>query len=159
MLDHATAPKHLYLMANDPKNAVFLVGYQSPSSVGAKVQSGERKIEIPWEERGPDGFRREMRETEIKLSVEKVSGFSSHARGQQILEWLAGFKSIGEVCVVHGEAEKAKGLADAISKMGIKAVAPIRDYTVTPSGDRVKPGPVPPLAAPKQPQGLDPVDK
>lgn len=159
MLDHATAPKHLYLMARDPRNAVFLVGYQSPSSVGYKLQSGEKKIEIPWEERGPEGFRRAMRETEIKLTVERVSGFSSHARGQQILEWLSEFKSIGQVFVVHGDAERATGLADAIRKMGIPASAPKRDDSFVPTGDRVKPGPVPRLAAPAKPVEPAPVDR
>lgn len=159
MLDHATAPKHLYLMARDPRNAVFLVGYQSPSSVGYKLQSGEKKIEVPWEERGPEGFRREMRETEIKLQVERVSGFSSHARGQQILEWLNQFKSIGQVYVVHGDAERATGLAEAIRKMGIPAHAPKRDESFVANGERVKPGPVPKLAQPAKPVEPAPVDR
>lgn len=147
MLDHATAPKHLWHMAKNEKNAVFLVGYQSPDSVGKKLQSGEKQIGIPWEEWTKEtGMKREIRPTEIKLQVEKQSGFSSHARGQQILEWLHEFQSVGAVYVVHGDEERAVGLADAMKKMGVPAFAPKRGETFeVGTNDRVKPGAVPPL--------------
>lgn len=158
MLDHATAPKHLYKMAGNEKNAVFLVGFQAPGSVGSKLQAGEKKIMIPWEERKDDKFTKEERETEIKLQVEKVSGFSSHARGQQILEWLHNFTSVGQVFVVHGDKERATGLADAAKKMEVDARAPKRgeSFIIEPQ-NRVKPGAVPPLD--KKPVAPSPNDK
>jgi predicted metal-dependent RNase len=121
--------------------------------------SGKKKIAIPWEERGPEGFRRELRETEIHLEVEQIRGFSSHARGQQILEWLGQFKSVGEVLVVHGEEDKAVGLAEAIRKMGIPATAPKRGETVAAGRERVRPGPVPPVPGRQPAPEWNPVDR
>lgn len=157
MLDHAAAPKHLYKMAEDHKNAVFIVGYQAPNSIGKKLQAGAQKITLPWEETGDDGSKRQMKEVAVKLQVEKASGFSSHARGQQILEWLHQFKKVGQVFVVHGDKDRATGLADAAKHMGLAATAPKRGETFTISGDRVIPGPVPPLKATGQETA--PVDK
>jgi metallo-beta-lactamase family protein len=146
MLDHATAPKHLVRMAGDPKNAVFIVGYQAPRSVGAKLAKGDKEIDVPLEEIGPDGVKRELKKTEIKLQVEKVSGFSSHARGGQILDWLARFQSVGDVYVVHGDGERSTGLAEAIKAMGVNAHAPKRGESFdVGTTRRVKPGRPPAL--------------
>lgn len=145
MLDHAAAPKHLAKMADDPKNAVFIVGYQAPGSVGKKLESGERRIDIPIEDIEDGKLKREIKSTEIKLQVERVSGFSSHARGEQIMEWLHNFKGVGDVYVVHGDKDRATGLAAAINKMGVHAVAPKRGESFVVGDQRVKPGAVPKL--------------
>lgn len=159
MLDHAAAPKHLIRMAADEKNAVFLVGYQAPGSVGSKVQKGEKRIEVPWEEEVDGKWTSETREIELKLQVLKQNGFSSHARGGQILDWLHGFKKgAGQVFVVHGDGPRATGLADAVQKMGLEAKAPLRNETFVVKPQRTTPRPPPTLEADK-PKELAPVDK
>jgi metallo-beta-lactamase family protein len=160
MLDHAAAPKHLARMAADPKNSVLLVGYQSPTSVGKKLEKGDKKVDLPWEEFVDGRPKRELRPTEIKLTVEKASGFSSHARGGQILEWLHEFQQVGQVFVVHGDEERSVGLADAAKKMGVQAVAPKRNESFTiGAADRVKPGAIPELKMPAGPVAPAAVDK
>ena len=150
MLDHASAPKHLFLMANDPKNAVFIVGYQAPGSVGKQLLDGKRDIEIPWEEPGPKGYTREMRPVHVACEVSKQSGFSSHARGEQILNWLHKFEQVGQVFVVHGEPDSSQGMADCARQMGLDAIAPKRGDAFTITGERHKPTPPPVLKeAPK----------
>lgn len=158
MLDHATSPKHLYKMASNPKNAVFITGFQAPGSVGSKLQAGERKIKIPWEERRGEQLVKEDRDVELKLQIEKVTGFSSHARGQQILEWLSKFDAVGQAFIVHGDKQRATGLAEAAQKMDVKATAPKRgeSFVIEPS-NRTKPGKVPPLD--KTPVAPSPIDK
>jgi len=145
MLDHASAPKHLFHMANDPKNAVFIVGYQAPGSLGKQLLEGKRDVEVPWEEPGPKGFQREMRPVHIACEVIKQGGFSSHARGQQILEWLHRFEQVGQVFVVHGEPDCSLGMAECARQMGLDAIAPQRGDVFTISGDRRKPLPPPVL--------------
>ena len=90
--------------------------------------------------------------------METVSGFSSHARGQQILEWLGNFTSVGQVFVVHGDKERATGLADAAKKMDVQAQAPKRgkSFIIEPS-HRTKPGAVPALDT--KPVAPSPIDK
>ncbi len=159
MLDHAAAPKHLIKMAADEKNALFLVGYQANGTVGSHVQKGEKKIQVPWEEEVDGKFVREMKDVELKLQVLKQTGFSSHARGEQILDWLGGFKrGVGQVFIVHGDKEKATGLADAAKKMKLEARAPLRNETFMVKPQRDTPG-KPPTLAKDQPKDFSPIDK
>lgn len=157
MLDHAAAPKHLYHMAADPRNAVFLIGYQAPGSVGRKLQDGARQLALPWDELRSGRFETEFKEARIELEVDRVPGFSSHARGQQILEWLSRFRRLGAVYVVHGEKDRAKAMAGLITKMGIAGSAPAagQSFGVHTGGDQ--PGEVPELPAvvPNRPSVVD----
>lgn len=150
MLDHASSAKHLIKLAGNEKNCVFLVGYQAPGSIGSKLQKGEKKLQVPWEDfKFGSGTKVTMTDVEVKLEVDKVSGFSSHARGQQILEWLHAFESVGPTYVVHGDADRSIGLADAIKKMKLVGTAPKRGQTFMVTGERMKPGDVPELAEAK----------
>jgi metallo-beta-lactamase family protein len=150
MLDHAAAPKHLWKMASDPKNAVIVVGWQAPKSLGKRLlatKDGE-KVQVPWEERDKSGMHRELREVAVHLAVKEWKpGFSSHASGQQILEWLQGFDRVGTVCVVHGEPANATGLARKAGEMGLNAEAVKMGESVKVRMQRVRPGPAPVLPA------------
>ena len=142
MLDHAAAPRHLAAMAADPKNAVFFVGYQAPGTVGSRVRDGESPVRIPIEQRGePTRFE----ETTLELEVGTQTGFSSHAKGQQILDWLGGFDSCGPVYVVHGDEDRAVGMADRATGMNLSALAPAEGRTFEVTGERSEPGDVPEL--------------
>ena len=142
MLDHAAAPKHLAEMAEDPKNAVFIVGYQAPGTVGYEVRSGAESVRLPIENRGePTKFRK----AELKLEVDTLTGFSSHAKGQQILDWLAGFDSVGPAYVVHGDPDRAQEMAAESKKMGVEAFAVNEGDSFEVTGERFRPGEAPRL--------------
>ncbi|MGL4465516.1 MAG: MBL fold metallo-hydrolase [Planctomycetia bacterium] len=164
MLDHAAAPRHLAAMAGDERNAVFIVGYQSPQSVGSKVSRGDKEVDLMLEERGSDGkFSKRKVRTTMNLQVLKQSGFSSHAKGEQICDWVSEFTSVGKVFVVHGDKERATGLADKIKEMKVDACAPLRGETFEIDAEsRVAPGDVPSFdSAPKKEavKEFSPVDK
>ncbi len=142
MLDHAAAPKHLAAMAEDPRNAVFLVGYQAPGTIGNRVRSGESPVRLPIESRS-EPTRYEVRD--LKLEIDTLSGFSSHAKGQQILNWLGGFESVGPAYVVHGDPDRAAEMAAAATGMGVEAHAPAAGEMFEVTGDRSAPGPAPTL--------------
>ena len=155
MLDHAAAPRHLAAMAEDPKNAVFLVGYQAPGTIGSRVQRGESPVRLPIEVRGePTAYKTR----ELKLEVDTLSGFSSHAKGEQILNWLGGFDSVGPAYVVHGDPPRAEAMAEAAGKMGVEATAVTEGQTFEVTGDRVTPGDVPALPAAEE-QTFEPADR
>jgi metallo-beta-lactamase family protein len=161
MLDHAAAPKHLWRMASDPRNAVIVVGWQAPKSLGKKLlgTKGGEKVQVPWEERDRAGIHRELREVAIHLAVsEWKPGFSSHASGEQILDWLQGFDRVGTVCVVHGEPANAAGVAQKAGEMGLNAVAVGMGECLKVRSGQVRPGPVPQLSAPSSP-ALAPTDQ
>ncbi len=157
MLDHATSPKHLIEMADDARNAVFLVGYQAPGSVGRQIVDGERQVRLPWEEGFGAERATQWHDVQLELEIGHPTDFSSHARGQQILEWLSAFRELGQVFVVHGDAEQSTGMAEQARNMGLAAVAPVRGQTFSVTGDRVVPGESPTLA-PRIHEAFAPVD-
>ena len=161
-LDHAAAPRRFLEVAEDPKNAIFFVGYQNPGSLGRKVcdsatgKNGEdRVVMVPIEE--PGQARREV-QANVRLAVERAQGFSSHATGQQILEWFSRFRSAGDVYVVHGEPKPALSLVESLTKMGLNARAPLRLEQFAVTQNPQKPDQAPQLQAEKADEPA-PVDK
>jgi metallo-beta-lactamase family protein len=69
MLDHAEAPMHLSTVAGDPKNAVFIVGWHPPESLGKRLENGKKRVRVPCEPRGPDGLQQDRGEVDITLQV------------------------------------------------------------------------------------------
>jgi len=146
MLAFAASPRHLQAMARDEKNALFIPGYQAPNTVGRQLLDGNKNVRLTID----DGNRREVN-VNVRLQVDRVSGFSSHATGEQILEWLSRFEQIGDVYVVHGDEPSSTGLAEKITEMGVKGYAPKRGESFTVKRERVKPGKPPRLERRRQP--------
>jgi len=131
MMDHGNAPRLLEVMATNPKNLLLIVGWQSPESLGRTLQEGARLVSFPIEEyeRGVKTTR--TVNTPVLMKVQKFDGFSSHADGAEIMNWLAHLASTRKVFVVHGEKASALGLAGAIhEQLGFNASAPAMQETV-----------------------------
>ena len=153
MLDHANSPKHFTDMAGDPRNAVFLVGWQSPGSVGGRLlrmTGGDRSVII----RGTEPNTKTINEKRVKVALEVIKwgpGFSSHAPGQQILEWISDFKRVGTVCVVHGEKQNTLNMAEKLNEMGVHALAPAMGQTIKAYPGGTTPEKPPPLGTDPKP--------
>lgn len=143
MLAYAASPRHLEVMADNPKNAVFLPGYQAPGSVGRQLLDGKKSVELTVQSPGRGGQAERKVRIDVRLEVAQASGFSSHAHGQQILEWISKFEQIGSVYVVHGSQENSVRVAQKISEMGVNTLAPKRQDSFTVKSQRTRPGPVP----------------
>jgi len=159
MLSYAAAPQHLAVMASDPKNAVFIPGYQAPGTTGRELLDGKKRVTLNLDEFVNGERRPNKKEVDIRLEVDRVSGFSSHAVGEQILEWVHHFERVGPVYVVHGDEERSVGLAAKLQEMKVESLAPKRNDTFVVKGDRVKPGEVPKLEKLDKPAAPAVVDK
>jgi len=53
--------------------------------------------------------------------VHTLGGFSAHGDQQDLLRWHAGIPGRPPVWLVHGEAEAAEGLRDALRGGGVRA--------------------------------------
>lgn len=123
MLDHANAPRHLLEMIDDPRNLLAIVGWQSPDSLGRKLQKGRKWVEIPLEDYNTG--KTKYVKKRVKMKVRSYSAFSSHTDRCRTLKWLSNIQRTKEIFVVHGDKESAIDLAKTISrKLGFKAVAP-----------------------------------
>lgn len=139
MLEHASSPKHLKALISDPKNLLAIVGWQAPGTPGRKLQEGAKVIKIPIENWVNGTVVTKTFTMPVLMRVKKYDVFSSHADGCEIMAWLAGFKTIGKVFVIHGERDTTLGLANRITKyLGVPALAPARDYKETLSFDTDK---------------------
>ncbi|KAJ1351671.1 hypothetical protein KIN20_007782 [Parelaphostrongylus tenuis] len=87
---------------HDPRNMIIMPGYCVAGTVGAKVISGMKKIEI------------EGKMHDINLAVEYMS-FSAHADAKGIMQ-LIRFAQPRSVMFVHGEAAKMEFLKGKVEK-------------------------------------------
>lgn len=83
---------------------IAVVGYQVPGTLGRRLLDGEHLVHIYGEEIG------------IHAEIRDVTAFSAHADKIQLAEWIAGFKRLDRVYVIHGEEEEAKALSEAIGQ-------------------------------------------
>jgi metallo-beta-lactamase family protein len=98
----------------DKKAAVLFVGYQSPGSLGRRIQEGASQVEI-------DGDK-----VRVHAQIDTLSGFSGHADRDQLLNFVedAGEK-ITRVFVTMGEPKASAFLAQRIRDfLDVDAVVP-----------------------------------
>lgn len=111
MLSGGPSVEYLKLLAEDPKNALFFVGYQSSISLGRKIQRGMREVPMV----GDDGRATSLK---INLQVETVEGYSGHSDRKQIMSFLRGMHPKPErIFTLHGDETKCEDLSRSISKL------------------------------------------
>jgi metallo-beta-lactamase family protein len=104
---------HLFHRLPDPNNVILISGYQAEGSRGRQLQEGAKTIRIFGED------------VPVKAKVFIINGLSAHADRDELLRWLSGFKNPPkETFVVHGEAQSANALAQALKEKGWNAIVP-----------------------------------
>lgn len=94
--------------------SVLFVGFQAQGSLGRLLVDGAKSIKIMGER------------ISVKAKIHNLQGFSAHADGDKILEWLNTSQHKPKaVFVVHGEPEITEHFAREISKnMGVATYVP-----------------------------------
>ncbi|MFH0714190.1 MAG: beta-CASP ribonuclease aCPSF1 [Candidatus Diapherotrites archaeon] len=106
MMTGGASVDYFYKMAENPKNAIIFVGYQSRGSLGYKIQSGVKKL--------PINVNGKTKGLEVKMRIETVEGFSGHADRNQLLGYIRNLNPKPKrILVNHGDStvEFAKYLA------------------------------------------------
>jgi metallo-beta-lactamase family protein len=105
---------HLRARLPDPRNAVLLVGYQVPGTRGWRLLAGERALKMHG------------RYVPVRAEIVDLAGFSAHADGSEIVDWLRSAATPpATTFVVHGEPRASEALAARIGRdLGWAAVAP-----------------------------------
>jgi metallo-beta-lactamase family protein len=118
---------HLVRYLGDPKTTVLIVGYQSEGTLGRKLYSGERHVEVLSER------------INVKAEIRSIGAFSAHADQRQLLAWLgAAARPPKMVLCTHGEEGSAAAMATRITDaLGIPADVPrFEDVIDTAEGPR-----------------------
>lgn len=111
MMNGGPSVEYLRLMAEDERNTLIFVGYQSPLSLGHKIQRGMKEIPVT----GDDGRAKIMN---IRMRVETVEGFSGHSDRHQLMAFLSNLKPTPErIFTMHGDWNKADDLARAAASL------------------------------------------
>ncbi len=99
MLAGGPSVEYLAMLAEDERNAVILVSYQPPGTLGRALKEGAREITITRDGRPT--------KVEVKACVCSVEGFSAHADRVQLLSWMGRVSPRPRrFILVHGEEKK-----------------------------------------------------
>ncbi|MFW9913650.1 MAG: beta-CASP ribonuclease aCPSF1 [Candidatus Thorarchaeota archaeon] len=110
MLAGGPSVEYFRLLAPDEKNTLCFVSYQSPQTLGSRIQKGWKEIPM----RNRDG---QQVMVPVHLEVATVEGFSGHSDRKQILNFVKRVNPSPErVLTCHGEATKCLNLASTIHK-------------------------------------------
>jgi metallo-beta-lactamase family protein len=93
---------HLEHQLPHRRNCVVLTGYQVPGTRGRALADGAREIKIHG------GY------VPVRAEVANVRGFSAHADGGQVVDWLRDLPEPQTAYVVHGEPASADALAERL---------------------------------------------
>ncbi len=96
---------HLIHSIQDPDNMIIFVGFQAQATLGRRIVEGISPVSI-------FGDR-----YEVRARVHFLGGFSAHADGTELLDYVKGMTGarLKRVFLVHGEPEQALALAEQIS--------------------------------------------
>ncbi len=120
MCEAGRVQHHLKHTITDPRNAVLIVSWQAPHTLGRRLVERQSTVKI-FGERYP-----------LKARVEVINGYSAHADREGILHWVSPIASdLERVFVVHGDPEATRGVATGLKKMGVEQV------TIPEMGDEV----------------------
>ena len=92
---------------------VLFVGYQSPTSLGRKLQDGAASVKLFGED------------IAVHAEIATLHGTSGHADKEGLLNWLAGFREKpGTVFVNHGDESSCEAFRRTLEDLGYRAEAP-----------------------------------
>ncbi len=96
---------HIKHAVQSIENAIALVGYQAPGTLGRHLADRQAFVKI------------HDRQYEVNAKIERLDGFSAHADVEDFKWWFEAASQhggIGKCFLVHGETEAAKSLAGTI---------------------------------------------
>jgi uncharacterized protein len=111
MLTGGPSNEFLKMLAENPKNGLFFVGYQSASSLGRRIQSGEKEIAYADSE----GRTKHL---PINMQVKTIEGFSGHSDKRQLIAFVRDMnQKFKNIFTMHGEAYKCEELAKTLGQI------------------------------------------
>jgi metallo-beta-lactamase family protein len=116
---------HLKATVEDPKNAVLIVGFQAPHTLGRRIVEKRQRVKIFGVER------------DLRAEVVVMNGFSAHADQRDLTEFVKEARGGGRlknVILVHGEPGPQKVLGELLRKNG---EGPDLSVHAPASGDRI----------------------
>ena len=120
MMNGGTSVEYFKRLADDPKNSLIFVGYNSANSLGRRIQNGISEVALP----DSDGH---LTPIKVRMNVKTVEGFSGHSDRRQLINFLENLRPRPKtIYTMHGEEAKCEDLARTAGRiMHIDARAPM----------------------------------
>jgi metallo-beta-lactamase family protein len=115
MCDGGRIQYHLKEHLWKKESSIIFVGYQAEGTLGRKIVSGEKSLDILDEM------------VDVRAEIYHLDGFSSHADQDELIWWMKGFKNKPKkVFIVHGEKEESESLAEQLKEqLGFETHVPV----------------------------------
>ncbi|MDP2387714.1 MAG: MBL fold metallo-hydrolase [Bacteroidota bacterium] len=112
MMEAGRVKHHIAHNISNPKNTILAVGYCTPSSLGGKLVSGEKNVNIFGEN------------FQVLADVESIHSYSAHGDYEEMLKFLncQNKKEVKKVFLVHGEQNTKKVWRETLVKEGFGRV-------------------------------------
>lgn len=113
MMEAGRIKHHAANNISDPKNTILIVGYCSPTSLGARIQEpGLKEISI-FGEKHP-----------VKARIARIDGFSGHGDYEELIKYLSkqNIEAIKKTFLVHGDFDAEEFYKNELEKKGFKGV-------------------------------------
>lgn len=123
MLEAGRIKHHVANHISDPSTTILIVGYCTPTSLGARIQNPDLKwISI-------FGF-----DHKIKAQVSKIEGFSGHGDYKEMIDYLTrsvNVEAVRRTFIVHGELAAQETYKDHLYEAGFRNIEhPKKGYMV-----------------------------
>lgn len=123
MLEAGRIKHHVANHISDPSTTILIVGYCTPTSLGARIQNPDLKWVSIF------GF-----DHKIKAQVSKIEGFSGHGDYKEMIDYLTrslNVEAVRRTFVVHGELAAQETYKDHLYEAGFRNIEnPEKGYTV-----------------------------
>ena len=111
MLNGGASLEYFKVMAEDPKNMLIFVGYNSVSSLGRRIQNKASEIALP----GEDG---KLSQIKINSQIRTIEGFSGHSDRRQLIDFVRSLRpSPRKIFTMHGEESKCEDLSRTLGNI------------------------------------------
>ena len=112
MCEAGRVQHHLKHTIGNPRNAVLIVSWQAPYTLGRRLVERQKVVKI---------FGQEY---PLRARVETINGYSAHADRDGLLGWARPIvQNLRHAFVVHGDPTPAAALAEGLRQLGARNVA------------------------------------
>jgi len=112
MMEAGRIKHHLANNISDPKNTLLVVGYCSPETLGARIQTGIKEVSI-------HGIIHK-----VNADIRKIESFSGHGDYKEMISFLGCLEksAVEKTFIVHGEYETQKKYAARLQTEGFRNI-------------------------------------